>query len=93
MLQERTFERVGGDTADHVNVRVIAATSRNLEKAIREGRFREDLYYRLNVFPIHMPPLRERRSDIILLADHFLQKYNRDVRQESQADLDARPST
>jgi Nif-specific regulatory protein len=76
VLQERTFERVGGETTIQVNVRVIAATSKDLEKAIQEGRFREDLYYRLNVFPIHIPPLRERRSDIILLADHFLQKYN-----------------
>lgn len=76
VLQERSFERVGGDRPIMVNVRVLAATSRNLEDAIRSGRFREDLYYRLNVFPIHMPPLRERRSDILLLADHFLQKYN-----------------
>jgi Nif-specific regulatory protein len=59
-----------------VNVRVIAATSRNLEEALADGRFREDLYYRLNVFPIHLPPLRSRRSDITLLADHFLQKFN-----------------
>ncbi|MBM4153251.1 MAG: sigma-54-dependent Fis family transcriptional regulator, partial [Kiritimatiellaceae bacterium] len=57
------------------NVRVLAATSRNLEKEITEETFREDLYYRLNVFPIILPPLRERRSDIMLLADHFLQKY------------------
>ena len=76
VLQERSFERVGGDSTLTVNVRVIAATSRNLEEAIQSGRFREDLYYRLNVFPIHLPPLRERRSDILLLADHFLQKYN-----------------
>ena len=77
VLQERSFERVGGATPIGINVRIIAATSRNLEKAIQEGRFREDLYYRLNVFPIHIPPLRERRSDIILLADHFLQKYGK----------------
>ncbi len=76
VLQERSFERVGGDKLITVNVRMIAATSRNLEDAIRSGRFREDLYYRLNVFPINLPPLRERRSDILLLADHFLQKYN-----------------
>ena len=76
VLQERSFERVGGDKLITVNVRMIAATSRNLEDAIRSGRFREDLYYRLNVFPIHLPPLRERRSDILLLADFFLQKYN-----------------
>ncbi len=76
VLQERTFERVGGDRSITVNVRIIAATSRNLEDYMRTGKFREDLYYRLNVFPIHIPPLRERRTDIILLADHFLQKYN-----------------
>jgi len=75
VLQERTFERVGSSESVPVNVRVLAATSRNLEKEIEEGTFREDLYYRLNVFPIILPPLRERRSDIMLLADHFLQKY------------------
>lgn len=76
VIQERSFERVGGDQTIAVNVRLIAATSKNLEEAIHQKKFREDLYYRLNVFPIHLPPLRERRSDIILLADHFLQKYN-----------------
>ncbi|MCA1809997.1 MAG: sigma 54-interacting transcriptional regulator [Lentisphaerae bacterium] len=76
VLQEREFERVGGDQTIKVNVRIIAATGKDLEHAIQAGRFRDDLYYRLNVFPIHLPPLRERRSDIILLADHFLQKYN-----------------
>ncbi len=76
VLQERSFERVGGNEPIKVNVRVIAATSRNLEEEISKGNFREDLYYRLNVFPIFLPPVRERRSDIILLADHFLHKYN-----------------
>ncbi|MDA0576744.1 MAG: sigma 54-interacting transcriptional regulator [Verrucomicrobia bacterium] len=76
VLQERTFERVGGDKSIAVNVRIITATSQNLETRMREGRFREDLYYRLNVFPIHLPALRERRSDIMLLADNFVQKYN-----------------
>ncbi len=75
VLQERTFERVGSSESVSVNVRVLAATSRNLEKEIAGEKFREDLYYRLNVFPIILPPLRERRSDIMLLADHFLQKY------------------
>jgi Nif-specific regulatory protein len=75
VLQERTFERVGSSESVSVNVRVLAATSRNLEKEIAEETFRDDLYYRLNVFPIILPPLRERRSDIMLLADHFLQKY------------------
>jgi len=77
VLQERTFERVGGTRPINVNVRVIAATSVDLEKAISENRFREDLYYRLNVFPIILPRLRDRRSDIILLADHFVTKYNK----------------
>lgn len=76
-LQEKTFERVGGQESIKVDVRVLAATSRKLEDEIVSGEFREDLYYRLNVFPIHMPPLRDRRSDIILLADHFLTKYNK----------------
>jgi len=76
VLQERVFERVGGNESVSVNVRVLAATSRNLEKEMSEGIFREDLYYRLNVFPIILPPLRERRSDIMLLTDHFLQKYS-----------------
>ncbi len=77
VIQERCFERVGGNQTITVNVRLLAATSKNLEQAIQDGRFRDDLYYRLNVFPIHLPALRERRSDIILLADHFLQKYNK----------------
>lgn len=74
VLQEKSFERVGGTETLTVNVRVIAATNRQLEEAIKEGKFREDLYYRLNVVPIHMPPLRERHEDIPLLAEHFLQK-------------------
>jgi Nif-specific regulatory protein len=77
VLQERYIERVGGTSSIPVDVRIIAATNRDLEKAIAEGKFRDDLYYRLNVFPINMPPLRERRSDIMLLADHFVEKYNR----------------
>ena len=75
VLQEREFERVGGNDTIRSNVRVIAATNRNLEVHMNEGKFREDLYYRLNVFPIHIPPLRDRKSDIILLADHFIEKY------------------
>lgn len=75
VLQEKEFERVGGLTPVKVNVRVITATNKNLEEELRERRFREDLYYRLNVFPIFLPALRDRRSDIILLAEHFLKKY------------------
>jgi Nif-specific regulatory protein len=75
VLQEREFERVGGHATLRADVRVVAATNRDLEHDIEHGRFRADLYYRLNVFPIHVPPLRERRTDIILLADHFTEKY------------------
>jgi len=75
VLQEREFERVGSQTPIKTDVRVIAATSRNLEEMIANDTFREDLYYRLNVFPIYMPPLRERKCDILLLADHFVDKY------------------
>ena len=76
VLQERKFERVGGAKTISVDVRIIAATNRNLERAIGEGRFREDFYYRLNVVPIFLPALRERKDDIPLLLNHFLHKYN-----------------
>ena len=75
ILQEKEFERVGGTSTIKTDVRVIAATNRQLEKLIAEGKFREDLYYRLNVFAIHVPPLRERRTDVPLLANHFAEKY------------------
>jgi Nif-specific regulatory protein len=75
VLQERVFERIGGNASIRVNIRIIAATNRDLEALIREGKFREDLYYRLNIFPIVVPPLRERKTDITLLANHFIEKY------------------
>lgn len=76
VLQEREFERLGGNKPIKVDVRVIAATNRNLEQLVKEGKFREDLYYRLNVVPIHIPPLRERKQDIPLLVDHFIRLSN-----------------
>jgi len=77
VLQEREFERLGGTETIRVNVRLIAATHRNMEQMIADGQFREDLYYRLNVFTIFVPPLRDRKSDLLLLADHFLEKFSR----------------
>ena len=78
VLQEREFERLGGTETIKVNVRLIAATNKEMEQAIAAGQFREDLYYRLNVFAIFMPALRERKSDVLLLANHFLEKYARE---------------
>ena len=75
VLQEKEFERVGGHRTIKIDVRIIAATNKNLEDAVDNESFRGDLYYRLNVFPIYMPPLRERKTDILLLADFFLEKY------------------
>ena len=78
VLQEREIERVGGSTPIPVDVRIIAATNRNLEQAVSEENFRSDLYYRINVFPIYLPPLRERKTDILVLAEHFLEKCARE---------------
>jgi transcriptional regulator with GAF, ATPase, and Fis domain len=75
VLQEREIERIGGRETIKVNVRIVAATNCNLEKAIGEGKFRLDLYYRLNVFPVILPPLRERKGDIPLLVNHFIKMY------------------
>jgi len=92
VLQEKDFERVGGADTLQVDVRIITATNRDLEAMIASGAFREDLYYRLNVFPIHLPPLRERKTDILLLADFFVEKYSRlhhkDIRRISTPAID-----
>jgi Nif-specific regulatory protein len=85
VLQEREFQRVGSNATLKANVRIIAATNRNLEEAVEQDEFRQDLYYRINVFPIFLPPLRDRKDDILLLADYFVEKYakrmNKDVRR------------
>jgi two-component system NtrC family response regulator len=76
VLQEQQIERVGGTEPINIDVRIIAATNQNLEKKIKEGAFREDLYYRLNIIPVHIPPLRERREDIMPLVEFFIEKYS-----------------
>jgi transcriptional regulator with GAF, ATPase, and Fis domain len=80
VLQEKRYERVGGDVTRRANVRIVAATNRDLKKAVAAGRFREDLYYRLNVFPIQVPPLRERMDDIPLLAKHCVELSTRELK-------------
>jgi two-component system response regulator PilR (NtrC family) len=93
VLQERTVRPVGGTAEVSIDVRVIGATNRDLDKAVAENLFREDLYYRLNVIPIRVPNLRERREDIPLLANHFLKKYataaDRSIMRVNKASLDA----
>lgn len=90
ILQEHKFERVGGNKTIEVDVRVIAATNKDLEKEIAGGNFREDLYYRLNVIPFHVPPLRERKSDIPQLAGHFLEHFcSKESRETKTLDTDA----
>jgi formate hydrogenlyase transcriptional activator len=93
VLQEKEFERVGGNRTIHSDVRVIAATNRNLQQQVSEGTFRADLYYRLNVFPVHVPSLRERADDIPILADYFITRYasrmGKRIRQIERRTLDA----
>jgi two-component system response regulator PilR (NtrC family) len=82
VVQEKTFRRIGGSDDIRVDVRIISATNRNLADSVKSGSFREDLYYRLNVIPIHLPPLRERREDIPILTKHFIEKYSREFSKE-----------
>ena len=82
VLQERQFTPVGGDRPVAVDVRVIVATNKDLDKLVAQGPFREDLYYRIHVIPLELPPLRERKEDIPLLVDHFLKKYGKQMNKE-----------
>jgi transcriptional regulator with GAF, ATPase, and Fis domain len=80
-IEERSFERVGGTALLHVDVRIVAATNKNLRAAVAAHRFREDLFFRLSVFPITIPPLRERQDDIPMLARHFIERFSREVKK------------
>ena len=84
VIQEKEFERVGGNKPIPADVRIITATNRNLEKAIHEGRFRDDLFYRLNVVPIVVPPLKERTGDVPLLIEHFLRRFRDELDVEEK---------
>src|ERR1700683_1817928 len=84
-LQEKKFTPVGSNREVEVNVRIVAATNRNLEEMIKKGEFREDLFYRLNVLPIQLPPLRERKNDIEALARYFIDKFNQQHRKNITA--------
>jgi transcriptional regulator with PAS, ATPase and Fis domain len=84
VLQEREFERVGGGKTIRTDVRIVAASNQDLKQMAAERTFRDDLFYRLNVIPVHVPPLRDRREDILLLVNHFLRKYNKDFGRQVQ---------
>mgnify|MGYP005844962011 FL=1 len=82
VLQQKTFEKVGSSETISVDVRIVAATNKNVEELVKKGEFRSDLYYRLNVLPIHIPPLRSRKEDILELANHFLKKFSRETKKQ-----------
>jgi Nif-specific regulatory protein len=82
VLQEKQIQRIGSHKTINLDVRVIAATNMDLEKGVKENRFRSDLYFHLNVVPIHLPPLRKRKDDILLLAEFFLERYNREYNKK-----------
>jgi transcriptional regulator with PAS, ATPase and Fis domain len=84
LLQEQQFERIGGHESTRTDVRLIAATNRDLEKMVSNGEFRGDLYFRLNVFSIRMPPLRDRGGDLRLLTNRFLKQFNREFKKQLQ---------
>src|SRR5262249_57042836 len=84
LLQEQQFERRGGNETIQTDVRILAATNRDLERLVGQGRFRQDLYYRLSVFTIRLPPLRERGEDLTLLVHHYLRRFNRELGKEVQ---------
>jgi two-component system nitrogen regulation response regulator GlnG len=84
LLQEQTFERLGGNETIHADVRLLAATNQDLEKLVQQGRFREDLFYRLSVFTIRLPPLRERGEDLVLLIQHYLRRYNQELGKNAE---------
>jgi len=90
VLQEKEFERIGGNRIIKVNTRIVAASNRDLREMVKEGLFREDLYYRLNVVPVFLPPVRERKEDIPLFIDHFLDKFNSEYERSMKIDLKAR---
>ena len=83
-LEEKTFKRVGGAQDIHVDVRIITATNKNLEEEVKKGTFREDLYYRLDVLPVRLPPLRERAADIPVLVKYYIDQFNREFRKQVQ---------
>jgi transcriptional regulator with GAF, ATPase, and Fis domain len=94
VIEEQSFERIGGLETLRVNTRVIAATNRNLQEQVERKEFRQDLFFRLSVFPIHIPPLRERTSDLRLLAQFFVDKFARDLHRQACSKWEAaRPST
>src|SRR5207244_4139478 len=86
MMEDKQFERVGGTQTIKTDVKIIAATNLDIEKAIEQEQFREDLYYRLNIIPLHLPPLRERKDDIPVLAEHFMKKICKDLGLETRSE-------
>ena len=93
MLQEREFQRLGGTRVLRTDARVVAATNRDLQRAMQQGQFREDLFYRLNVFAIRLPPLRDRRDDVLPLSEAFLAEFGRSARTAARRHLARRAAS